>query len=77
MRGWAALVARGAPAGGALAGADGEAAGATAEARTQHGASVCWAYSIPPETASKAAIANQRPRPLANTFMRTNSTLMR
>jgi hypothetical protein len=51
--------------------------GFTAGAATQHRGSVLWAWIIAAETTSEAGIAHQRPRPLANTFQRTDSSLMR
>src|SRR5580693_1712876 len=43
---------------------------------TQHGGFVPWMQTIATEMVSEAANANQRPRPLANTFPLTNSTLV-
>jgi hypothetical protein len=69
---------------GALAGADpgpvGAAVavivGAAAGASAQHGGFVPWTQTIATETVSEAANASQRPRPLANKFLPTDSTLV-
>ena len=42
----------------------------------RRGCSVLWASSIPPETTTDAASANQRPPPTANSFLPTNSSLI-
>jgi hypothetical protein len=51
-------------------------AGVIAGISTQHERSVPWAWNIAAERASEAANANQRPRPLVNTFLPTSSSLM-
>ena len=61
---------------GGLAGTDSGLVGDTAAFSTQHGVYVLWAWSMAPETAIEAANANQRPRPLANRSLPTNSTLL-
>ena len=61
---------------GAPAGTDPWPVGVTAGISTQHGGSVPWAWSMTAQTATEAANANNRPRPLANRSLPTNSTLL-
>jgi hypothetical protein len=62
---------------GALAGAGAGAVAVTFGGSTQHGGGlVPWAQTMATETASEAANASQRPRPLANTSLPTNSTVV-
>src|ERR1700741_5076990 len=58
--------------------ADAFSAGFAAGVSTQHGGFVPWMQTMATETVSEAANANQRPRPLANTFLflLTDSTLV-
>ncbi len=78
----AAVAMCGAPAGttpclcGVLGGADGWAIGVAVGVGTQHRCSVLWAWNMAAEIAIVAPNASQRPRPFANRFLRTNSTLM-
>src|SRR5271166_2534807 len=60
---------------GALAAGGAGAAAVTFGGSTQHGGLVPWAQTMATETTSEAANANQRPLPLANTSLPTNSTL--
>ena len=61
---------------GGLAGAVVCTEGAATGFSSLSGGSELWARIMAREITSKAAIASQRPRPLANTFLRTNSTLI-
>jgi hypothetical protein len=67
---------------GALAGADPGPVGAAvavtvgAAAGASAGGFVPWTQTIATETVSEAANASQRPRPLANKFLPTDSTLV-
>jgi hypothetical protein len=57
----------------------GTAAGLAATAlgiSTQHRGSVLWAWKMATEAAIEAANASQRPRPLANRALLTNSRLL-
>jgi hypothetical protein len=61
---------------GAVAGTAAPAAGVAAGVLRQHGCWVPWAWNMAAETATETATASQRPRPLANKALLTDSNVL-